>query len=192
MNQAIFHCGVITSFIYTVIYVAKNNIIIEYEYIKNIYFQKEITRKMDYVLEKYTISFIEVFLGPAPLMSCRSTLIFIQGLFIVLKIPIVLLSGNNAYKYKWCDVVIIQNFSGNYILIERGMKNKSATLLEIEKNDYSNKKVALVAREGHNININTGYIVLLFPDIKALAILAYKKYTNNKCIKKVSEIVPFL
>ena len=118
MNKDIFHCGVITSFIYTVIYVAKNDIILEYQYIKNIYFQKDICAILDKILYLYNIEFIGIFLGPAPLMSCRTSLIFIQGLYIALKIPIVLLSGNNTYKYKYYDTVIIQNFSGNYTVIK--------------------------------------------------------------------------
>lgn len=191
MNTDFFHCGVITSFIYTVIYVAKDNIILEYEYIKNIYFQKEISHKLDGVLQKYSISYFAVFLGPAPLMSCRATLIFMQGLYIALKIPIVLLSGNNAYKYKYYDIIIIQNFCGNYLLIEKGQKNTVCDLLDLEKKNYKGKRVALVSREGHVININVDYGVLLFPNIENLAQLAYEKYKNNKCIKKFNQIVPF-
>ena len=175
MNKDAFHCGVITSFIYTVIYVAQDDIILEYEYIKNIYFQKEISNKLDIILQKYNIKYFAVFLGPAPLMSCRTTLIFMQGLYIALNIPIILLSGNNIYKYKCYDVIIIQNFCGNYLLIEKGKKNTISNLLELEKNNYKEKRVALVSREGHNININVNYAVLLFPNIENLAQLAYKK-----------------
>jgi hypothetical protein len=191
MNKDIFHLGVVTSFIYTVIYVAKNNIIVECEYIKNISFQKEICDKLDVVFAKYTIDFISLFTGPAPLMSCRTTLIFMQATCIALNMPIVLLSGNNYYRYKYCDVVIIQNFCGNYVLIENNKKQEKTTLLEIEKKDYSNKIVGLVSREGHNIIINSNYIVLLFPNLDNIVKDAYKKYQNNRLIKKFNQIVPF-
>ncbi len=122
MNVDIFHCGLITSFIYTVIYVAKNFTIIEYNYIKNISFQSDICGIFDVVFLQYPISFIAVFQGPAPLLSCRTSLIFIQGMYESLKIPTVLLSGNNFYKYNFFDIVIIQNFCGNYVLIEKKKK----------------------------------------------------------------------
>jgi hypothetical protein len=191
MDKEIFHLGIITSFIYTVVYIAKDNIIVEWNYIKNIYFQKEICNILDMIFEKYNISFAGLFLGPAPLMSCRTTLIFMQGLYIALKIPIVLLSGNNHYKYKSIDIVIIQNFCGNYLVMEAGKKQKKVTLLEIESRDYFNKKVGLVSREGHSININSNYISVLFPNIENLIKEAFKKYKNNKVIKTFSQIVPF-
>lgn len=191
MNKEIFHLGIITSFIYTVIYVAKDNKIVEWNYIKNIYFQKEICNILDIIFDKYNIIFVGLFLGPAPLMSCRTTLIFMQGVYIALKIPIVLLSGNNHYKYKSIDIVIIQNFCGNYLLMEHNKKQKTVTLLEIENIDYSNKKVGLVSREGHTININSNYTSLLFPNIENLIKEALKKYHNNKVIKTFSQIVPF-
>lgn len=187
----IMHCGVITSFIYTVVYIAKNDIIIDYYYFKNINFQKEITAIFDKYLEKYSFSFLSIFLGPAPLMSLRASLIFMQGLYFSFKIPIVVLSGNSLYKSKLYDIIIIQNFCGNYLLIEKRNKNKFNTLLEIEEKNYLNKKIALVAREGHNIVINNNYVSLLFPNIENFALLAYKKYQSKKYIKDFTDIVPF-
>ncbi len=191
MNKDIFQLGVVTSFIYTVVYIAKNNVILDYEYVKNIDFQKEICSVFDVFFNKYDISFIGLFLGPAPLMSCRSTLIFMQGFYISLNIPIVLLKGYNNYRYKFFDNIIIQNFCGNYVLLGRGMKKQIINILELEKINFTDKKVALVCREGHSINIGMLYSVILFPNIDNLSKLFYKKYQNNKFLKKFSDIVPF-
>jgi tRNA A37 threonylcarbamoyladenosine modification protein TsaB len=193
MDQKIFHCGIVTSFVYTVIYIAENNFLIEYKYIKNIDFQKDITFILSFFFQKYqNINFISVFLGPAPLLSCRTTLIFIKGLKIVLDIKIIITSGNNLFKYSFLDIVIIQNFCGKYTLLEKNKINKTISLLELEKYDYKNKKIGLVAREYHAISINNNYITIIFPNINLIIKKSYVKYNKKNWIKNLSQLTPFL
>jgi hypothetical protein len=193
MNKDIVHCGVVTTFVYTLIYIAKEDEIIEYQYIKNIFFQKEITDILDFFLHKYNdIAFFSIFLGPAPLLSCRTTLVFMKGLSLVVSLPIVVIRGNNFFKYSYFDSVIIQNFCGMYLLIEKNKKNKLMTILEMEQYNYKNKRIGLVSREGHSIKINEHYVTILFPNINSIIKKSYKKFQEGKTIKSINEIKPFL
>jgi hypothetical protein len=185
----IFLC-VVTSFIYTEIYIIEDNFFGERIFFKNKEFQSSVIKLLDYFFNTYEISFVALFLGPAPLISCRATLIFFQAFFLLKKIPIITVKGKELYNYKAFDAVFIQRFSGRYICIDNKLK-KTTVVTSLQEADLSDYFVGLVAREFHSLPDFISYSHILFPNREALKGLAFKKYKAGKVVKKVSQISPF-
>lgn len=185
-------CGVVTSYIYTFIYVHKNGVISYSWYIKNNEFHKSFYTIFEKIIYEEKIDFFNVFLGPAPLLSSRTTLIAMQAFFIAKKISVVVTKGYEYYKHPDFQIIIIQNFAGFYTLIENNMMQESLLLSDIEARQFENKKIALVSRENHEIKIGVSYSYLLFPFLKKIIRDGEFKFRRGSIVKKAQEIKFFL
>lgn len=189
MNKK-YHFGVITSFIYTTCYVAENRKIIEMKIFENIYFNAKITATLDNFFQKYQDPlFLTVFTGPAPLLSCRTTLIFFQGWTLTTKISLISVSGMYYYSYSDFDSIFIQNFSGKYFLLETNQKIESINLENIKRENFITKKVGLVARKEHSIPLDHTFI--LQPNIEKILETAVKKYIKNDYVRDMQKLKPY-
>lgn len=193
IKNSFISCGIITSYIYTVIYVSSGKDFYYFEFIKNNEFHYCIFSLLDDILNNFKIDFFVVFAGPAPLLSCRSTLTLMQAIFISKNIDIVLLQGYEFYKYDEFDCIIIQNFSGQYTLIEKNkIESNTFSKKDIENKDFFNKKIGLVSRENHSIKTIPFYNYILYPNIKKILQVSNYKYQLKKIITKVIDIRPYL
>lgn len=185
-------CGVVTSYIYTFIYLYKDSVMVYSWYIKNNEFHKKFYTIFEKIIRKEKIDFFNVFLGPAPLLSSRTTLIAMQAFFIAKKISIVVTKGYEYYKHPDFQIIIIQNFAGFYTLIENNVMQESLLLSDIESRQFTDKKIALVSRENHEIKIGFSYSYLLFPFLKKIIQDGESKFRRGSIIKKIQEIRFFM
>lgn len=185
-------CGVVTSYIYTFIYVYKDSAMVYSSYIKNNEFHKKFYTIFEKIIQEEKIDFFNVFLGPAPLLSSRTTLIAMQAFFLAKKISIVVTKGYEYYKHPDFQIIIIQNFGGFYTLIENNVMQESLLLSDIESRQFGNKNIALVSRENHEIKIGVSYSYLLFPFVKKIIQDGESKFRRGSIVKKAQEIIFFL
>lgn len=174
------YLGVATSYIYTLVYVAREGQIISTYYMDNIEFNNKITTLINSLIEQYgNFLFINIFLGPAPLLSCRTTLTFFQAISFALSIPLVTQSGVSFYSYSCFDYIFIQNFTDSYLILNTKAnaeeKVHSSQLSFYENSCYN---IALVGRKGHACAFISATI--LFPNKELLALASWKDYLDNK------------
>jgi hypothetical protein len=187
----IFLC-VVTSYVYTELYVVNDAVILERIYFKNIDFQSNIVSYVNDFFERYQIQFISLFTGPAPLISCRVSLLFFQALLFVKNIPYVVLSGFSLYRYDYCDVVIVQNFSGKYVVLEKNTKMKELTIQELKNTNFCDLLVSVVSRENHILEIDRNNATILFPNQELIVKKTLQKINTEKTSIYYEKIVPFL
>lgn len=184
---------VVTSFVYTECYISSEESIIELIFFKNIEFQEKIADVIYYFFEKYiNINFVSLFLGPAPLISCRTTLIFFQGLLYLKNIPCVLCSGYSLYKYSHYDSIIIQNFSTKYMLFHQNETMQEVSINDLENINFSNLRVGVVCRENHFLDISEKQSIILFPNQSTIVKKSFQKAYAKKYITKCEDIIPFI
>lgn len=184
--------GIITSFIYTIFFAAKKDTIIEYKIIMNTEFNREITVIIDFFLQNYGKPlFLSIFSGPAPLLSCRTTLSFCKGWLMASYLPFTVLQGSSYFYFDFFDLILLQNFSGTYLLYSN-TEEKIITLEDItnNKDTFNQKKIGLVARQGHEIH-DLLYTTIVYPNINKIAQNSYKNYIKQKLCTDIKKIIPF-
>ena len=180
LKNRIYHLGVVTSYVYTFFYVAdESNALLEEIVIENVSFNNNVTEIIDSFLKCYfSFRSLTLFLGPAPLVSCRTTLIFFQIFAYIKAIPLIAISGGSYYFYNDYDVILIQNFAGIYSVID---KEGAARTISSENEliqETNNKRVGLVGKKGHEIFAHHAFI--LIPNIEKIIICSRIKYINKE------------
>jgi hypothetical protein len=187
------YLGVVTSYIYTLLYIAEKGIIIDSFYIDNTEFNNKISFLLDRLFEKYgKFIFISLFLGPSPLLSCRTSLTFFQAIIFSLKIPIITQSGIIFYQYASYDYIVVQNFSDSYLILNTvSQEEEKKSSLEVKNLCSKGFKCGLVARKGHVVFDDYNVLgFIIFPDQEKLALLSWFDFLSGN-IKNVSDIRSF-
>ena len=185
------YLGVATSYIYTVFYVAHKGNIIFTQYIDNLEFNNKVSIILDLLVEEYgEFIFINLFQGPAPLLSCRTMLTFFQAVSFSLKIPIIAYEGVGFYVFPFYDFIFIQNFSDTYLGLNCSSMEEKKFLPEEIKNFIIKKhNIGLVARKGHMVPFDHFSFILL-PNIEQLALVAWNDFFQKK-MTSLSHLKPF-
>lgn len=185
------YLGVATSYIYTIFYVAHRGKIVCTYYIDNLEFNNKISTILDTLISEYgEFIFINIFQGPAPLLSCRTMLTFFQAISFSLKIPIITHEGIDFYAFPFYDFVFIQNFSDTYLGLNCATREKNKFSSEEIKNFVIKKnKIGLVARRGHSLPFDY-FSVILFPNTEQLAFMAWNDFLKKKMIN-LFDLKPF-
>ncbi len=89
-------------------------------------------------------------------------------------------------------MVIVQNFSGKYLFIEKNAKMKELTIEQLKKINFSDLLVSVVSRENHILEINRNNATILFPNQELIVEKTLQKINTQKTSIYYEKIIPFL
>jgi hypothetical protein len=195
-------CLIIPSFIYTTICVFDGYNLLYREYIKNIDLQIRLPMEFEYIERMFVCDFYTLYTGPGPMLSLRLVLSFFKGVFLSSFAhgeakKVVLVRGPSYYWYDGFDVIIIQNFSSEVIVLYSCsdvmiMRETELGHIIINSN-FQSKKIGIVGRSNysfmkHDLD-NVAYI--LCPSDLLILAEGLKKYKSGEFLASISDIVVY-
>jgi hypothetical protein len=193
MNPSI---GFFTGYYYTTVFLAKDDFVVEYVYLQNREFLKNIVSILNGLIEKNfrnsEVSFMSIYTGVAPLSTLRAVCSWVQGWHRASGVPVIAINDTRHMKSNRKIPLIINMFGGKFAIVESDdlvyIVDKDVLYNDLMQRFGQFECVYSVAIPDHLTNIVDGSY-LIISDINSFANDAYKKYLNKE-FSKIEDIAP--
>ena len=193
MNSSI---GFFTGYYYTTVFAAKDDLIVEYTYLRNRDFFKAIANQLDGLIkrnfEDEKISFIFIYTGVAPLSTLRAVCAWVQGWRRASGIPVVAINDTKYMRSNKEVSLVVNMFGGKFAIIE-----SDELIYMTDREAFYNGLMQRLGRFEcvYSVSIPDCFInrldvsFVITPDLKSFAEDSFNKYSNKR-LSTIEGIVP--